>query len=79
VVEFGGLPLSTQSERTQIVLARPAHALPPLNFRMVWFAPAPRNVTLLFVPKVTWLERLYVPALRKTTCPLGQAAMALLI
>src|SRR5581483_7964719 len=63
----------------QTVLARPAHPLPPENLRIVLSAPAPRSVTLLFVPKVTCALRLYVPAFKNTTCPLGQDAIALLI
>src|SRR5688572_12325349 len=57
----------------------PRHPVPPVNFRKVRSGPAPRRVTLLLLAKSIPADRLYVPALRNTTCPLGHAAIALLI
>lgn len=48
----------------------------PVNIRSVLSGPAPLSVTLLAPEKSIPLERLYVPAARDTTCPLGHAAMA---
>jgi hypothetical protein len=67
VVEFGGLPLSMYADLIQIELARPSQLDPPLNFKNVLSAPAPRSVTLLLLPNVSPPERLNVPAFKNTT------------
>src|SRR5258708_21424635 len=50
-----------------------------LKNKKVLSGPAPRNVTLLLLAITIPDDRLYVPAFRNTTWPLGQDAMALLI
>src|ERR1051326_5271735 len=50
----------------------------PVKFRMVCEAPAPRTVTFDLFSRIPE-DRLYVPALRNTTCPEGQFWIALLI
>ena len=57
----------------------PPQPWPAENTRNVLSGPAPRSVTLFLLLKMTPVERLYVPACRNTTCPLGHAAIALLI
>src|SRR5262245_12901677 len=57
---------------------RPPQGSAPVNLRMVSSGPAPRRVTLLLPLKVMPLDSVYVPS-RRTTTPLRQAAMALLI
>src|SRR5437867_3069434 len=51
-----------------------SHCVVPVNTSLVRFAPAPRRVTSLFM--LSPAESVKVPALRKTTCFAGHAAIA---
>src|SRR5437016_7009815 len=73
------LPMHTEPPKKQLTL--------PVMTSFVWFAPAPRSVTLLMPDRLIPLVRLNVPAWRLTTPPpaasadvlLAQAESALLI
>src|ERR1043166_8578265 len=63
----------------QMLPPSPPHGSPDEKVRSVWFGPAPRNVTLLLLLKRIPIVRSYMPAFRKTTCPLGHDAIAALM